>query len=140
MASSSYYYNLYKKNKNKAEDYEDNLKDLGKILDNLHYDLFDEILDVNDRLDRLIDDLTKGVRHNSRFASSANSLANEKEKSVGADRDLSTTQDELEDEIARVRHLKSEAISDKDYYYRKYKEKKAEEKAALAKKLLGGGE
>lgn len=140
MAGSSYYNNLYKKKRNEVEDYEDNLKDLNKILGNLNHDLFDEILDVNDKLNSLITDLTKGVRHNSRFTSRAQAFANEKEKSVGADRDLNTTQNALEDEIARVKNLKTEAISDRDYYYRKYQEKKDEEQAELLKNLLGGGE
>ncbi|MCI3924740.1 hypothetical protein MO973_31480 [Paenibacillus sp. TRM 82003] len=142
MASSSYYYDLYTKKRREVEKYEDDLKDIKKILGNLTDDLFDEISGVNNELDRLKTDLTKSVRHNAAFTSRANAVENEKEKSVGLDSHLSMTRDALEDEVARVDRLRSEAISDRDHYYDRYREEKEEEeraeRAALAQLLKGG--
>ncbi|GGA79755.1 hypothetical protein [Ornithinibacillus halotolerans] len=138
MASSSYYYNLYLKKKREVDDYEDNIRDLERILNRLG-DMQGEIWDVNFEYEDLTHDLNKGVRHNSIFTSQANTHLNKKEKSVSQDRNLSRTQDGLEDEISRLNQLLNQAISSRDYYYSKYKAKKAEERAELARKLFGGG-
>lgn len=139
MASSSYYYNLYRKKKNEVDDYEDNIRDLRKILNHLNYDLYDEIWDVNFEYEDLTHDLKKGVRHNSYFTSQANTHLNKKEKNVSQDYDLSRTQDGLEDEISRLNQLLTQAIANRDYYYSKYKEKQAEERAEFLRNLFGGG-
>ncbi|MFS0675154.1 hypothetical protein [Ornithinibacillus sp. 179-J 7C1 HS] len=139
MASSSYYYNLYRKKKNEVDDYEDNIRDLRRILNHLNYDLYDEIWDVNFEYEDLTHDLKKGVRHNSYFTSQANTHLNKKEKNVSQDYDLSRTQDGLEDEISRLNQLLTQAIANRDYYYSKYKEKQAEERAEFLRNLFGGG-
>ncbi|WP_428909703.1 hypothetical protein [Niallia sp. Krafla_26] len=138
MASSSYYREMYRKKRDEVDDYEDDLKDLNKILESLSFDLPAEVIDVNFELDGLKADLLKGVRHNSLFTNRANAFENKKEKSIGQDRDMSTTQNAIEDEVARVTNLRSQAISSRDYYYDKYQEKKSEERAELLKNIFGG--
>ncbi|GFP74237.1 hypothetical protein [Clostridium fungisolvens] len=133
MASSSYYYSKYREKKNEVEDYEDNLKDLHKILDNLNYDLGDEISYVNNELDALVNNLNDAVRHNNFFTTKANAFEMKKAKSVDADSQLGASKYALEEEISRINNLRNQAISDRDYYYKKYLEKKAEERAAAEK-------
>ena len=139
MASSSHYQNLYRKKKNEVDQYDDDLKDLNRILENMAYELPFDIMDVNFGFDGLKEDLNKAVRHNSLFTNRANAFENKKEKSMGLDRNLSSTQNALEDEVARVTNLRSQAISSRDYYYDKYKEKQAEERTEMLEKLFGGG-
>ncbi len=137
MASSSYYYSLYEKKKRQISEYESNLKHLRPTLGALN-NVQIQISNVNNKLDSLIDDLNKGVRHNSTFTFRANDLANEKEKSVGIDSRLSKAQDGLQDEISRVERLLSQAIEDRDYYYRRYKEEREREREERLRKLQGG--
>ena len=136
MASSSYYYNLYKQKKNATKSYDDDLKVLNKALSNLTDTMYDEIRDINNELEDLKSDLNKSVRHNSVFTSRANEVTFEKEKTVTADPYLSVAVSSLEDEIARINGLNSSAVSDREYYYRKYKEKKAEERQELLNKIF----
>lgn len=139
MASSSYYHNLYRKKKDEVDQYDDDLRDLNRILESMSWDLPAQIMDVNYEFDGLKEDLNKAVRHNTLFTNRANAFENKKEKSVGLDRDMSTSQNAIEDEVARVTNLRSQAISSRDYYYDKYREKKDEERAELLNKIFGGG-
>lgn len=136
MASSSYYYSLYKQKKNAVKSYDGDLKDLQKALDNLTDTMYDEIRNINNELEDLKSDLNKSVRHNSKFTSRANEVTAEKEKTVTADPHLSIAVRELQEEISRVNGLRSEAISDREYYYQKYKDKKEEERRELLDKIF----
>lgn len=135
MASSSYYYNLYKQKRNEANKYEEDLRDLRKILNKLTGSMGDEIRAVNNELDDLKEDLKDSVRHNDKFSQSVRSISSEKEKAVTKDRYLRVAVNELEDEISRVTGLKNQAVKDRDYYKRKYEEEKAEERRELLAKL-----
>lgn len=136
MANSSYYYNLYKQKRDTVRSYEGDLGNLNKALDNLTDTMGDEIRAVNSELENLKSDLNKGVRHNSRFTSSANAVTAEKEKAVTADSLLSVAVRELQEEISRVNGQKITAVNDRDYYYRKYKEKKEQERQELLDKIF----
>lgn len=136
MADSNYYYNLYKQKKKEVSNYENNLKDLRKACNNLTNTMGDEIRAVNNELEDLKSDLNKGVRHNSQFTSRANAVTGEKEKAVTADPDLSVAVRGLEDEISRLEGLKNSAVTDREYYYGKYIEKKNEERDAFLKKFF----
>ena len=131
MASSNYYYNLYKQKKNAVKSYDDDIEDLRKALSNLTDTMSDEIRAVNNELEDLKSDLNKAIRHNAKFTSRANAVTAEKEKVVTADPNLSVAVRELEEEISRLSGLRTTAINDRDYYYRKYKEKKEEERREL---------
>lgn len=136
MASSSYYYNLYKQKKSAVKSYDGDLKDLQKALDNLTDTMNDEIRAINNELEDLKSDLNKSVRHNSKFTSRANAVTAEKEKTVTADPHLSIAARELQEEISRINRLRSQAITDRDYYYQKYKDKKEEERRELLDKIF----
>jgi len=136
MASSGYYYNLYRQKKNAVDSYEGDLKDLRKILSNLTDTMGDEIGAVNNKLDALKSSLNKSIRHNSKFTSCANAVTSEKEKTVSADPNLSVAVRELGEEIARINGLKNTDINNRDYYYRKYKEKKEQERQEFLKKIF----
>lgn len=136
MASSSYYYNLYKQKKSAVKSYDGDLKDLQKALDNLTDTMNDEIRAINNELEDLKSDLNKSVRHNSKFTSRANAVTAEKEKTVTADPHLSIAVRELQEEISRINRLRSQAITDRDYYYQKYKGKKEEERRELLDKIF----
>lgn len=136
MASSSYYYNLYKQKKNAVRSYDDDIGDLRKALNNLTDTMNDEIRAVNNELEDLKSDLNKAIRHNAKFTSRANAVTSEKEKAVTADSNLSVAVRELEEEISRLGRLRTTAINDRDYYYRKYKEKKEEEQSELLNKIF----
>lgn len=140
MASSSYYYNLYKQKKSAVKSYDGDLKDLQKALDNLTDTMNDEIRAINNELEDLKSDLNKSVRHNSKFTSRANAVTAEKEKTVTADPHLSIAVRELQEEISRINRLRSQAITDRDYYYQKYKDKKEEERRELLDKIFWKGE
>ena len=130
MSGSSYYYSLYIQKKNEVEGYEDNLKELNRIINNLLSNLNDEISSVNNEIDSLIYALNKGVRHNSTYNSRANSIYDTKEKAVVLDSHLKVSQEGLDDEIIRLKSLKEQAISERDNYYNQYLTARAEEKAA----------
>lgn len=136
MASSSYYYNLYKQKKNAVKSYDDDIDDLRKALSNLTDTMNDEIRAVNNELEDLKADLNKSIRHNSKFTSRANAVTSEKEKAVTADPNLSVAVRELEEEISRLNGLRTTAINDREYYYQKYKEKKEEERRELLDKIF----
>lgn len=136
MASSSYYYNLYKQKKNAVKSYDDDIGDLRKALSNLTDTMNDEIRAVNNELEDLKTDLNKSIRHNSKFTSCANAVTSEKEKSVTADQNLSVAVRELEEEISSLNGLRTTAINDREYYYQKYKGKKEEERRELLDKIF----
>lgn len=136
MASSSYYYSLYRQKKNAVKSYDDDIGDLQKALNNLTDTMGDEIRAVNNELEDLKSDLNKAIRHNSKFTSRANAVTAEKEKTVTADSNLNVAVRELEEEISRLSGLKTTAINDRDYYYRKYKEKKEEERREFLDKIF----
>lgn len=137
MASSDYYYNLYRTKKKEANKYEGDEKDLQKILGNLTGEMNDEIRAINNEINDLKDDLDKSVRHNAAFTKGANDVAAQKEVGVTLDTSLSVAVSELEEEIRRVNGLNNNAIRDRDYYWNKYEEKKAEERQAFLNKLIG---
>lgn len=136
MANSSYYYSLYKQKKSTINSYDDDLKDLRKALSNLIDTMNEEIKAINNELDELKSDLNNSIRHNSKFTSRANAVTTEKEKTVTADPNLSVAVRELEEEIARINGLRNTDINDRDYYYRKYKEKKEQERQELLSKFF----
>lgn len=136
MANSSYYYNLYKQKKNAVKSYDGDIADLRKALNNLTDTMNDEIRAINNELEDLKSDLNKAIRHNATFTSRANAVTVEKEKAVTADASLSIVVSELEEEISRLNGLRTEAISDRDYYYRKYQEKKEEERREFLNKIF----
>ncbi len=138
MASSSYYYDLYKKYKKLAKEYEDNLDDLRKINNKISDDLYSKIQAVNNEIDNLKEDLVKSVRHNSDFSKTTNSLQSKKEKGVTADSQMRTVSNELGEEIRDLEKKKNDAEDDRDYYYQLYKQKKQEEYEAFIKSLTGG--
>lgn len=128
MASSGDYYDYYKQEKKKVKSYEDDISVLEKIEGNLANDMYDEINNINKEIDNLKADLQKSVRYNDIFTKCKNEL--EEENSVASDSDLSVAVTELQEEISRVKGLKSTAESNRDYYYRMYEQKKAEEREA----------
>lgn len=136
MANSSYYYNVYKQKKNAVKSYDDDLKELKKALDNLTDTMYDEIHAVNNTLEELKNNLNNSVRHNSKFTSRANEVAFEKEKTVTADPNLSIAVRELQEEVSRIKALRSQAVSDRDDFYRRYKNKKDEERQELLGKIF----
>ena len=136
MASSSYYYNLYKQKKSAVKSYDDDISDLNNALNNLNDSMNDEIRAVNNELEDLKSDLNKAIRHNSIFTSRANSVTFEKEKVVTADPNLSVAVRELEEEISRLGGLRTTAVNDREFYYRRYKEKKEEERRELFDKIF----
>lgn len=136
MTNSSYYYSLYKQEKSAVNSYDDNLKDLRKVLNNLTDTMNDEIRAINNELNDLKSDLKKSIRHNSKFTSRANAVTTEKENNVAADPNLSIAVREIEEEIAHVSRLKNTAIHDRDYHYREYKEKKEQEHQDFLDKFL----
>lgn len=136
MASSSYYYDLYKQKKSAVKSYDGDLKDLQKALDNLTDTMYDEIRAVNNELEDLKSDLNKSIRHNSKFTSRANAVTAEKEKAVTADPHLSVAVRELQEEISRINGLRIQAITDRDHYYQKYKDKKEEERREFLDKTF----
>lgn len=136
MASSSYYYSLYKQKKDAVKSYEDDIGVLKKVSSNLTDTMGDEIRAVNNELEDLKSDLNKAIRHNASFTSRANAVTDEKEETVTADPHLSIAVRELEEEISRLDGLKTTAINERDYYYRKYKEKKEEERRELLDKIF----
>lgn len=136
MADSSYYYNLYKQKRDDVKSYDEDIRELNKVLGNLTNTMDDEIRAVNQGFEELKSDLNISVRHNARYTAQANSITSEKEKVVTADPLLSIAVRGLEEEISRVSGLKNTSINDRDYYYLKYKEKKEEERKAFWDKIF----
>lgn len=132
MANSSYYYDKYKAKKKEISKYDNNLEDLQKILNNFH-NLYDEKDAVNTELSELRADLKQAIRYNREFNINADSFESKKEKSVDSDTYLKESKESIESEISRIKGLRTKAISDRDYYYNKYEQKKQEESEARRK-------
>lgn len=127
MASSRYYHDIYKRKCSLVESCDDDLSVIQNVLEDIFEDMDDEISAVNREIDDLKSDLDKSVRHNSKFTASANLVMMEKEKGVTVDANLSIVVHELQDEISRIKAVRSKAVRERDAYYQKYKDKKAEE-------------
>ena len=136
MASSSYYYNLYKQKKKEVSSYDGDIKELNKVLSNLTDTMNDEIRAINAELDDLKSDLNKSIRHNATFTSRANGTTSEKEKAVTADSRLSRVVQEIEEEITRVNGLRTTAVNDRGYYWNQYERKKEEERQEFLDKIF----
>lgn len=136
MADSGYYYSKYWQKRKEVNNYDGNLSDLRKILNNLMDTMGDEIRNINNELDDLKSDLNKAIRHDVQFTIRANSLSNEKEKTVTLDSELSVAIAELQEEISRINGLRNTAASDRDNYYSHYTEAKEEEMKDLLEKIF----
>lgn len=128
MADSNTYKQKVKDKDREIDRYNEDIKDLQAVLDNLTNDLNYEICEVNNALYDLEDELRKAVRYNTTFTAAIEDVLEEKEKGVGSDADLSKVKSNLEDEIATLKQKKGQAEADKNYYDRKYEEAKKAEK------------
>ena len=139
MANSSYYYSLYKKEKENANAYSKNSSSLQTILNRLTGEFYDEQSSVNSELDDLKEDLNKAVRHLSKFSIIVNDCYTYKEKVSTADTYLNSAVDSLEDEIASLNSRQITAEQNRDYYYNRYKEEKEKERQEFLNslKILG---
>ncbi len=131
MASSSYYYDLYKTKKAEVSKYEDYIDDLQDIYNNFSNYLNDKISNVNNEIDDLESDMAKAVRYNSVFTAVVNNLDDEKQPYLSSDSYLSKAKTELSEEITSLKSKKNTAEDKRDYYYTKYQEAKAEEPSFL---------
>ena len=128
MANSSYYYSMYKKEKEKAKTQSKDISSLQTILNRLTGEFYDEQSNVNRELDDLKEDLNKAIRHLSKFNIIVNDCYSYKEKTSTADSSLNSAIDSLENEIASLNSKQATAEQNRDYYYNKYKEEKEKER------------
>ncbi len=128
MANSSYYYSMYKKEKEKAKTQSKDISSLQTILNRLTGEFYDEQSNVNRELDDLKEDLNKAVRHLSKFNIIVNDCYSYKEKTSTADSSLNSAIDSLENEIASLNSKQAITEQNRDYYYNKYKEEKEKER------------
>lgn len=136
MASSGYYYNLYKSYRDSTKTYESNLRKLNDYHNKVINNFNDDVRYVNDEVDDLLEKLEIAVRYSSGFDTNVTSI--EKEPQVSEDTYMSSVITELSEEITRVTNLMNQHAGNRDYYYEKYKEKKEEERAEWLAKLKGG--
>lgn len=127
MASSSYYYGLYKQYKNTVSSLQKNINSLTNIRNGLSSDFLDEQRNVNQELNDLKEDLQKATRHDAIWNSTASKCEAYKEKVSSADGNLDTAMDYLDAEIRSLDSQKSIAESNRDQAYRDYQDKKDEE-------------
>lgn len=135
MASSSYYYNLYKEEKAKAKECEKNINSLQRILNTLTQNFYDEQSNVNAELEDLYEDLTNAVRHNSSFTIATSECNLYKELAVTADANLKNTVDGIENEISELNKQRENAKRNSSNYYDSYKDAKTEERNQALEKL-----
>ena len=128
MATSAEYEELYEQYKSAYNIYKDNLKDLNAILKAMTKNLDDDISKVNKKIDNLIDDLDKSVRHNASFKKNKKYLTDQ--SSVYVDSNMSAAIREIQEEIASVSKKKNDAESYRDYYKKLYDQAVEEENAA----------
>ncbi len=124
---SKYYYDRYRNKKSEAKRYKGDKEDLEKIHNSLTNDMYDEIGNINGELEALMEDLGASVRHNATFTRETSEFGTKKEKTVTADAHLAVTVRELEEEVQALSRKYNQAVSDRDYYKRKCKEKLEEE-------------
>lgn len=137
MANSSYYYNQYKQFKKEADDYDRDIKQLESIRNKLTGGLYDEQLAVNRELNDLIEDLKKGVRHNSTFTNRADDLKNNKEKSSYDDAMLGGAIGNLDSEISILQGKMRTAEQNRDDAHRKYEDEKERERQEILNSIFG---
>ncbi len=135
MANSSQYYNWYKQERDKADNYSKNINELQNIKNALSNNFNDEQSNVNGEFEDLKGDMNNAVRHDVSFDIIVNECYSHKEKGTTADTYLSGAITDLENEIASLNSKRSTAESNRDYNYRKYKEKKEEERQAFLDSL-----
>jgi len=136
MANSGYYRNLYKQFEQEAEDYGKDIEKLEQIKKNLSGDLYDEQLAVNREINDLVEDLKKGVRHNSVFTNKADDLKENKEKSSFDDASLGAAISSLESEISVLQNKKRTAEQKRDEAKRKYEEEKERERQEILNRFF----
>lgn len=136
MANSGYYRNLYKQFEQEAEDYGKDIEKLEQIKKNLSGDLYDEQLAVNREINDLVEDLKKGVRHNSVFTNKADDLKENKEKSSFDDASLGAAISSLESEISVLQNKKRNAEQKRDEAKRKYEEEKERERQEILNRFF----
>lgn len=128
MADSSYYYNRYREKKREVEKYEKALRELRVIERNLVNEQNNEIDAVNREIMELGADLQQSVQENAVFLHAVSKVYEEIEHGTLGDRHLSGAVSAIQGEIWSVDSKKSQAIADRDYYWRKYQEAKEEER------------
>ena len=136
MENSVYYSNLYKQFEQEAEDYGKDIEKLEQIKKNLSGDLYDEQLAVNREINDLVEDLKKGVRHNSVFTKKADDLKENKEKSSFDDASLGAAISSLESEISVLQNKKRTAEQKRDEAKRKYEEEKERERQEILNRFF----
>jgi len=137
MADSKSYYEEYKKKKELAEEYADNIASLQKIKDKLTGSFYDEQKNVNGEIDDLQEDLEKAIRHNTTFERNAGKIDDYDEVCTTADKNLSGAVTNIEDEISDLSKKRSTAEQERDDLYKKYEDAKAAEWQEFLKKLKG---
>lgn len=132
--SSSYYYNLYKSEKEKARKYEKWIRQLQSIRENASSKLEDEIRNVNKEIHELYEDLKEAVKHDQVFSSEAYEIGSSTEAGSGSDKYLRATQSAIDEEIRSLGRKKDEAERRSAEYYRKYEEEKRREEQERRRK------
>ena len=127
--SSSYYYRLYEDCCKKVTAYQNDISSVTVIRNNLLNNIGDEIQNINNQLMYLESDLNNSIRYNDTFKNNAKEAANKKENPVTSDTKLKEADSDLYDEIERLKGLKRQAETDRDYNYNKYLDEKAKEDA-----------
>lgn len=127
MASSGYYYNLYKQYRSEVSKLQKNISTLTKVRNSISSDFFDEQRSVNNELNNLKEDLKRSARHDNIWDSNASKCELYKEKASSADKSLDSSMESLDAEISSLESKKSTAESNRDQAYRDYERAKEEE-------------
>ena len=127
MADSKYYYRRYKEKFEEVKKYERALKELRDIERNLVSEQNNEINDVNRKIHELGNNLANSIQDNQVFSSSIRIVYEDIESSPSGDRVLSGAVRAIQSEMSDVNGKMNEAIRDRDYYWKKYREAKDEE-------------
>lgn len=145
MASSRYWKSKYESEKKKVKEYGEWLDDLDDIIDGFKaYSVTNGVSSFNKKVDKTVNDLEDAVKNQNTYRNNVGDIENEKEKKVDADSKLVSAKNYVQQEINRVKRLKSDAEDRRDDYYEKYKEAKRREaaaarRAAEAAKASSGG-
>lgn len=135
MASSSYWKSMYNSEKEKVNKYADWLDDLDDIIDGFKaYSVTNGVSSFNKKVEKTVNDLEDAVKNQNTYRNNVGDIENEKEKKVDADSKLVSAKNYVQQEINRVKRLKSEAEDRRDDYWDKYKAAKRREAAEAARR------
>ena len=135
MANSAIYKREYNEHKRNVKRLNDDADELEKIANVIARNLNDEIDDVNSEVNKLREEVSNGVRHNSKYDEAAYNAVNVKECTPYIDWNLSTAINNLNEEKNDLKDKAFRESQERDKCKREYDNEKKREREEFLSNL-----